>query len=105
MSAEPQLFRINPENRESEKIAEVEFASLGFQERRDIQEWVAANPNILGDDLLKIRSHALGTHVECRRDILTPVEDRFPPQACDLEIKSFSGIRMRGPAFKTVAID
>ena len=54
MSAEPQLFRINPENRESEKIAEVEFASLGFQERRDIQEWVAANPEILGDDLLII---------------------------------------------------
>lgn len=54
MSAEPQLFRINPENRESEKIAEVEFASLGFQERRDIQEWVAANPEILGEDLLII---------------------------------------------------
>ncbi len=54
MSAEPQLFRINPENRESEKIAEVEFASLGFQERRDIQEWVAANPGILGEDLLII---------------------------------------------------
>ena len=54
MSAEPQLFRINPENRESEKIAEVEFASLGFQERRDIQEWVAANPGILGENLLII---------------------------------------------------
>ena len=54
MSAEPQLFRINPQNRESEKIAEVEFASLGFQERRDIQEWVAANPGILGEDLLII---------------------------------------------------
>lgn len=54
MSAEPQLFRINPENRESEKIAEVEFASLGFQERRDIQEWIAANPDILDDDLLII---------------------------------------------------
>jgi hypothetical protein len=52
MSAEPQLFRINPENRESEKIAEVDFARLGFQERRDIQEWVAANPGILGEDLL-----------------------------------------------------
>lgn len=54
MGAEPQLFRINPENRESEKIAEVEFASLGFQERRDIQEWVAANPGILGEGLLII---------------------------------------------------
>ena len=54
MSAEPQLFRIDPDNGESEKIAEVDFARLGFQERRDIQEWVAANPGILGEDLLII---------------------------------------------------
>ena len=54
MSGEPKMFRINPENRESEAISEVEFARLGFQERRDIQEWVAANPVILGDDLLII---------------------------------------------------
>ena len=54
MSAEPQLFRINPENRESEKIAEIDFTRLGFQERRDIQEWVAANPGILDDGLLII---------------------------------------------------
>ena len=54
MTAEPQLFRINPENRESEKIKEVEFSQLGFQERRDIQEWIAANPGILGEDLLVI---------------------------------------------------
>ena len=54
MSAEPQLFRINPENRESEKITEVDFTRLGFQERRDIQEWIAANPSILGEDLLII---------------------------------------------------
>ena len=54
MSAEPQLFRINPENHESEKITEVEFSQLGFQERRDIQEWIAANPGILGEDLLVI---------------------------------------------------
>ena len=54
MSTEPQLFRINPETHESESITEVEFAQLGFQERRDIQEWIAANPTILGDDLLII---------------------------------------------------
>ena len=54
MTAEPQLFRIDAESRESERIAEVDFARLGFQERRDIQEWVAANPNILGDDLLVV---------------------------------------------------
>ena len=54
MGAEPQLFRINPENRESERIEEVEFANLGFQERHDIQEWIAANPGILGEGLLVI---------------------------------------------------
>ena len=54
MSGEPQLFRVDPENRESEKIQEVEFSQLGLQERQDIQEWVAANPGILGDDLLII---------------------------------------------------
>ena len=54
MSAEPQLFRVNPETHESESITEVEFAQLGFQERRDIQEWIASNPSILGNDLLII---------------------------------------------------
>ncbi len=54
MSAEPQLFRIDPKTRQSESITEVEFAQLGFQERRHIQEWIAANPSILGDDLLII---------------------------------------------------
>ena len=54
MSNEPQLFRVNPESRESERIAEVDFGQLGLQERRDIQEWVAANPGILSEDLLII---------------------------------------------------
>ena len=54
MSAEPQLFRIDPDNQKSEAMTEVEFAELGFQERRDIQEWVADNPGILGEDLLII---------------------------------------------------
>ena len=54
MSTEPQLFRIDPSTHESEAMTEVEFAALGFQERRDIQEWVADNPSILGEDLLII---------------------------------------------------
>ena len=52
MSAEPRLFRIDPDNRESEAVTEVDFAQIGLRERRDIQEWVAANPRILGDGLL-----------------------------------------------------
>ena len=53
MSTEPQLFRVHPKDRPPEKISEEDFASLGWQER-DIQEWVVANPEILGDDLLII---------------------------------------------------
>lgn len=36
MSGQPQLFRIDPENEQAEAIAEVDFARLGFQERRHI---------------------------------------------------------------------
>ena len=54
MSGEPQLFRVNPGSTESERIEEVEFTQLGLRERQDIQEWVAANPSILGDDLLVV---------------------------------------------------
>ena len=52
MSATPQLFRIHPNEKRSDAVQEVEFSTLGLQERYDIQEWVAANPGILGDDLL-----------------------------------------------------
>ena len=60
MSSAPQLFRVSPESRETHQLDEVEFAALGFQERRDIQEWVAANPSILGDDLLIIAKEFSG---------------------------------------------
>ena len=60
MSGEPQLFRVDPQSRESERIEEVDFRQLGFQERRDIQEWVAANPGILGEDLLIISKEFSG---------------------------------------------
>ena len=53
MSAEAQLFKIvDPATRKSEAMTEVDFAQLGFQERRDIQEWIAANPGILDEELL-----------------------------------------------------
>ncbi len=54
MNAAPQLFKIDPKDKQSQAIKETEFSHLGFQERRDIQEWVAANPSILGEDLLII---------------------------------------------------
>ena len=54
MTTQPQMFRINPDTKDSQPVQEVEFQHLGFQERRDIQEWVAQNPSILGEDLLII---------------------------------------------------
>ena len=60
MSREPQLFRIDPSTRESKALKEVEFAQLGLRERRDIQEWVATNPGILGEDLLIIAKEFSG---------------------------------------------
>ena len=54
MSTEPQLFRVDPNTKVSVKITEMDFSHLGLQERQDIQEWVVANPGILGDDLLII---------------------------------------------------
>ena len=54
MSGEPQLFRVDSDNLQSDRIHEVDFARLGLRERQHIQEWVAANPGILGEDLLII---------------------------------------------------
>ena len=54
MTSGPQLFRVNPESRESDRVEEVDFSRLGLRERKDIQEWVSANPRILGEDLLII---------------------------------------------------
>ena len=76
MSGEPQLFRINPEDRQSDKVEEVDFAKLGFQERRHIQEWVAANPQILSDDLLIIGKEFSGfDRTDERLDLLAVDRD------------------------------
>ena len=76
MSDQPQLFRIDPESRQSEVIAEVGFVRLGFQERRDIQEWVAANLSILGQDLLIVGKEFSGfDHTDERLDLLAVDSD------------------------------
>ncbi|MCH7745091.1 MAG: DUF91 domain-containing protein [Chloroflexi bacterium] len=54
MTNEARLFRIDQNNGKSEAVTEVDFKSLGFQERRDIQEWIVDNPSILGEELLVV---------------------------------------------------
>lgn len=60
MSNQPRLFRVNPETKETADLEEVEFAALSLQEPRDIQEWIADNPRILGDDLLIVAKEFSG---------------------------------------------
>ena len=60
MSNQPQLYRIDTESRSAEKVEEVNFNELGLKERYDIQEWVAANPAILGEDLLIVNKEFSG---------------------------------------------
>ena len=56
MSSLPRLFRIEhmDEEHTATQVEEVDFSALGLRERQNIQEWVAAHPDILGDDLLII---------------------------------------------------
>lgn len=60
MPTGPKLFRIDAETRESTSLREVDFAELGLRERKDIQEWVAAHPDILGEDFLIVAKEFSG---------------------------------------------
>ena len=60
MSTKPQLFLVDTSNKKSEAMKEVNFSDLGLWERRDIQEWIAENPNILGEELLIITKEFSG---------------------------------------------
>ena len=74
MRSGPQLFRVNRDSRESDRVEEVEFSRLGLRERRDIQEWVAANPGILGEDLLIIGKEFSGFDLTNERPDLVAVD-------------------------------
>ena len=76
MSNEPQLFRVDPESQQPSRIEEIDFGRLGLRERQDIQEWVAANPGILDDDLLIIGKEFSGfDRTDERLDLLAVDSD------------------------------
>jgi len=54
MSSGPRLFKVDPAQKNADRVGEIDFANVGLRERHDIQEWIAKNPNILGEDLLII---------------------------------------------------
>ena len=48
----------------------------------------------------ELRAGSIGLKIKNSLVILTPVEDRFPPQACQLEIDSCFGYVSRGCSIK-----
>ena len=48
------LYRVITDKKTLKSIKEVEFSSIGFKERYDIQEWIESNPQTLGEELLII---------------------------------------------------
>ena len=74
MSSGPQLFKIYPSEKKAEAVAEVDFSRAGFQERKDIQEWVAANPDVLGEELLIIAKEFSGFDRTSERPDLVAVD-------------------------------
>ena len=49
------MFLVDSKNKTTEKIREISFKEVGLKERKDLQEWIANNPNMLGEDLLIIQ--------------------------------------------------
>jgi hypothetical protein len=49
------MFRINSETNRISKIAKMKFSELGVTERNHLQEWLANQPDALGEDLLIIQ--------------------------------------------------
>ncbi len=49
------MYLINKVQNKIEKVTEKSFSELGFKERDNLQEWIAHNPECLGEDLLIIQ--------------------------------------------------
>ena len=63
-----------PETKTAKSVGEVDFAALGLRERQDIQEWVAAHPDILDDNLLIITKEFSGFDLTSERADLVAVD-------------------------------
>lgn len=54
------MYRINKTSNNITKLEEREFKDLGFREREHLQEWIAKNPDVLGEELLIIQKEYNG---------------------------------------------
>lgn len=54
------MYLIDKETNRISKLKEMTFSELGFREREHLQEWIANNPNSLGEELLIIQKEFSG---------------------------------------------
>ena len=54
------MYLINKTQNNIEKLEEITFKSAGFKERQHLQEWIAKNPQSLGEELLIIQKEFSG---------------------------------------------
>ena len=52
------MFRIDHASNRIIKLKEVSFSELGFTERHHLQEWLANQPDALGEELLIIQNES-----------------------------------------------
>ena len=49
------MYQIDKEKNRIKEISKKTFSELGFREREHLQEWIAYNPNVFGEELLIIQ--------------------------------------------------
>ena len=54
------MYRIDRDVNRLNSLTPTTFAELGFKERQHLQEWIAADPSVLGEDLLIIQKEFAG---------------------------------------------
>jgi RecB family endonuclease NucS len=54
------MYRINEESNEIERVEAKSFSELGYHERENLQEWIAKNPYVFGEDLLIVQKEFNG---------------------------------------------
>ena len=65
------MFEIDRERNRLHPLERRDLADLGFRERNDLQEWLAARPDVFGEDLLIIQKEFEGfAHSRERLDLL-----------------------------------
>jgi RecB family endonuclease NucS len=54
------MYLINKDGNNIEQVEKITFKSEGLKERQNLQEWIAKNPESLGEDLLIIQKEFAG---------------------------------------------